>query len=162
MGTDPWTRTDVDTRHTALSRGAYLVGILREIRLVPGEEIARAMTEILAQALSHSPDDLVSAVPSCRGSTGWAGHSRQIPADGPGRAGAGAPRVAVVAAGTPVQIAITVVLNYGDPTRSVVGSDLVPQYATADTMPKHSENYHTCEVVRALACRRLSRSIRAR
>ena len=60
------------------------------------------------------------------------------------------PGIAVVPAGTPVQKLIKVVLNYTDPIRSVVGSDLLPQYAATDTMPSHSENNYTYELVRSL------------
>ncbi len=55
-------------------------------------------------------------------------------ADRPGSAGAGAPGVAGVPAGTPMQIPIEVVLNYSDPTRSVTGSDLGPQFPATDTV----------------------------
>ena len=40
----------------------------------------------------------------------------------------------MVAAGTPVQVAIKVVLNYSDATRSVMGSDLGPEEAPNDTV----------------------------
>jgi hypothetical protein len=61
--------------------------------------------------------------------------------------GSGAPGVTEVAAGTSVQIAITVVLNYSDPIRSVMRSDLRQQYAATDTTPSPAETDHTSELI---------------
>ena len=64
-----------------------------------------------------------------------------IPDDRSRGAGAGAPGIAVVPTGTPVQIAIKVVLNYNGPIRSVTRCALVSHHAVTDSMFGHSENY---------------------
>ena len=48
-----------------------------------------------------------------------------------------------------MQKVIEAVLNYNDPIRSMVGSDLRPQYTVIDTMRSHSDNNYMYGVVRS-------------
>jgi hypothetical protein len=71
-------------------------------------------------------------------------------ADRPGGTAAGTAGVAGVPAGTPVQRAITVVLNCNAPICSFRRCALIPHQVVTDSMPKHSANNYICGVVRAL------------
>ena len=66
-----------------------------------------------------------------------------IPADRSRGAAAGAPGIAVIPAGTPVQKVIKAVVNYYDPMRSTTRKGIIQENTVTNSMLRHCENNYS-------------------